>query len=87
VVGGAIVAAVALFFAFGGACKDSKQAGKSAREGYEKGKDVLKEGLEKSGEVAKKGLEKGGEAAKEGLEKTKEAAKDFSKGWSEGGKK
>lgn len=81
----ALAAVVAV--SFGGACKkDSRTAGKEARETYEKSKEVLKEGFGKTGDVAKEGLEKSKEAAAEGLDKTKEAAKEFSKGWKEGGK-
>jgi hypothetical protein len=62
-------------------------AGKGAREGFEKGKDLVKEGLDKTKEAARVGLEKGKEATKEGLEKTQEAASEFKKGWQEGAKK
>jgi len=87
VLGSVAVLAGVLFVSFGGACKkDSRTAGKEAREGFEKSKELLKEGLGKTGEVAKEGLEKSKEAATEGLDKTKEAAKEFSKGWKEGGK-
>jgi type II secretory pathway pseudopilin PulG len=75
------VAAVALcsFAMFSGGCKKetaSEQAGREAREAYEKSKVLLKEGYDKSAE-----------AAKQGVEASKEAAKDFQKGWSEGAKK
>jgi len=87
VLGSVAVLAAVLFVSFGGACKkDSRTAGKDARETYEKGKEALKEGLDKTGEVAKEGLEKGKVAASDGLDKTKKAADEFSKGWKEGGK-
>lgn len=76
----------ALFF-FTGACKkESREAGKSARQTYEKSKELLQEGLEKTKDLTKEGLEKGQEAAKVGVDQTTEAAKEFQKGWKEGGK-
>jgi len=71
----------------GGACKDSKQAGKETRRTVDKGKELLKEGLDKTKDVAKEGLEKGSEAVQEGIDKTKDAAQDFKKGWEEEGKR
>jgi len=82
-----LVLGLGLAFLAGGACKkDSRTAGKDAREAFEKTKEVTKEGLEKTGEIAKEGLEKGGDIAKEGLQQTKSAAKQFQEGWKEGGK-
>lgn len=71
-----------------GACKkESRTAGKEARQAYEKSKELLQEGLDKTKDVTKESLEKGGDVAKQGVDQTKAAAEEFSKGWKEGAKK
>lgn len=90
---GISVVAIGALFSFmfiSSGCKKqesaSEQAGREAREAFEKSRDLLKEGLDKTKDITQEGLEKGSEAAKEGYEKSMEAAKDFQKGWNEGGK-
>ena len=91
VIGVVAVGALFSFMIFSNGCKKkesaSEQAGREAREAFEKSKELFKEGLDKTKDLTKDGLQKGSEAAKEGIEKSQEAAKAFSKGWNEGGKK